>query len=651
MMQYLYRLKDHVQFCLGLNRGEGHELLDEDEELGAVVHGSNKETVWTRVKHHYQLMKTLLPYLWPKGRWDLRLRVIVALLCLVLSKVVNVLAPFAYKHAVDTMSKEQFSFPVMAILLYGMGSLSTNFLNNMRDVVFVKVQNIALREVSIELFSHLHSLSISFHLNRKTGSVLRGIDRGTKGIQFVVMFLVFNIIPIFFEVTMVCAILIFKYMAWISIITFVCVVIYVVFTIVVTEWRTKYRRDMNKFENDANDKAIDSLLNYETVKYFGAEKHEADRYRHAIDLYTEQAQKSTSSLAVLNVGQSAIISLGQLAALMLCASQISKGRMSVGDFVLINTFILQLYIPLNFLGTSYRMIKQSLVDMESMFDLLKEKPDIKDLPDAKDFIPQGGEVVFENVRFKYNADSENEVLKGVSFAVKPGKQLAIVGSSGGGKTTINKLLFRFYDPTEGRILVDGQDISKVKQDSLRKYIGIVPQDTVLFNDTIRYNIHYGNFEASESEVVRAAEIAAILPKIESFDQGWDTKVGERGTRLSGGEKQRVSIARAVLKNPPIVVFDEATSALDSITEKQIQEKLKEVFKGKTTTIVLAHRLSTIIDSNEIIVLKDGKIAERGTHEELLEMNGEYKKMWDKQNSKQAAKEDEIIEKQEEIEEL
>jgi len=623
---------------------------DNDVEMGS-DHQGGFHYAWMRVKHHYQLTKTVIPYLWPKNNWDLRIRVIVAALCLIFSKLVNVATPFAYKYAIDQMTKddelEKISFPLLAIMLYGFGSLSVQFLTNMRDVVFVKVQNIALREVSIELFTHLHSLSISFHLNRKTGGVLRGIDRGTKGIQFVIVFLVFNIIPILFEVVMVCGILVVRYLAWISVITFVCVVLYIVFTIVVTEWRTKYRRDMNKYENDANDKAVDSLLNYETVKYFGAERHEADRYRHALDLFTIQAQKSTSSLALLNVGQSAIICIGQLAVMLLCASQVSKGKMTVGDFVMINTFILQLYSPLNFLGTSYRMIKQSLVDMENMFDLFKEKPDVRDVPGAEDFVPQGGEVVFENVRFKYSSESENEVLKGVSFTIKPGKQLAIVGTSGGGKTTINKLLFRFYDPTEGRILVDGQDISQVTQQSIRQCIGIVPQDTVLFNDTIRYNIQYGDFTANDMKVVQAAEIAAILPKIESFEKGWDTVVGERGTRLSGGEKQRVAIARAVLKNPQIVVFDEATSALDSTTEKQIQDKLSEVFKGKTTTIVLAHRLSTIIDSDEIIVLKDGVIAERGTHEQLLEQNGEYKILWDKQSTKTLKSPDPDAEKQDE----
>jgi ABC-type transport system involved in Fe-S cluster assembly fused permease/ATPase subunit len=518
-------------------------------------------------------------------------------------------------------------------------------------VIFVKVQNTALRDVSLKLFTHLHGLSISYHLKRKTGGVLRGIDRGTRGISFLVMFLLFNIVPIILELLLVCGVLIVQYMPWISIITFVCVVIYIIYTIAVTEWRTKYRRDMNKYENDANDKAVDSLLNYETVKYFGAEKHEADRYKHALDLYTQQSQKSQSSLAVLNVGQSAIIALGQLGVNLLCAYQVSKGKMTVGDFVLINTFILQLYVPLNFLGTSYRMIKQSLVDMENMFDILNEQPDVKDLPDAIEFQPKGGEVVFENVKFKYNKDSANEVLKGVSFSIRPGKQLAIVGPSGSGKTTINKLLFRFYDPTDGRILVDGQDITKLHQNSLRKYIGIVPQDTVLFNDTIRYNIQYGDFSEPESQVVEAADTAAILKKIETFDNGWEEVVGERGTRLSGGEKQRVSIARAVLKNPPIVVFDEATSALDSTTEREIQDKLREVFKGKTTTIILAHRLSTIVESDEIIVLKDGVIVERGTHNELLKIpNGEYLTLWTKQSTVQSPSSNNNVDEIEIIEE-
>jgi ABC-type transport system involved in Fe-S cluster assembly fused permease/ATPase subunit len=597
---------------------------------------TDDDDAWQRFIQHFKLFTSLISYLWPKRRWDIRFRVIVSLMCLVLSRVVNVCTPFAYKHAVDTMAQERSVLPLWSILFYGLGVVLYNFLNNVRDVVFVEVQNNALRDVSIQLFTHLHNLSISFHLNRKTGGVLRAIDRGTKSIQVVIQFLIFSALPVLFEVLLVCTILIIRYTMWISIVTLIFVTIYTTFTLTMTEWRTKFRREMNRFENEANDRAVESLLNFETVKYFGTEQFETERYRDAINRYAQQAQKSTSSLAVLNVGQSAIISMGQLSVMFLCALQVSHGKMTVGDFVLVNTFILQLYAPLNDLGTSYRMIKKSLVDMENMFDLLRQKPAIRDLPGAKPFVPNGGEVVFENVQFKYNNDSNQMVLKGLSFKVDPGKQLAIVGPSGSGKSTINKLLFRFYDPTSGRILVDGQDISKVRQDSLRQCIGIVPQDTVLFNDTIRFNIQYGSMTASEQSVVKAAEVAAILPKIESFDHGWETIVGERGTRLSGGEKQRVAIARVVLKGSQIVVMDEATSALDSNTEKRIQEKLREVFKGKTTTIVFAHRLSTIVDSDEIIVLKDGLIVERGTHEQLLEMNGEYKKLWDKQSTKNIA---------------
>lgn len=448
-------------------------------------------------------------------------------------------------------------------------------------------------------------------------------------------FMLMNILPIIIELTLVLIILIIRFNIWISVIILLDVIIYVTFTISVTEWRTKFRRLMNESENQANEKAVDALLNYETVKYFCAEEHEKIRYEGSLDKYTESSQKSQTSLAFLNVGQAFIISIGQSSVMLLTASQVVSGNISVGDFVLVNTFILSLYQPLNFLGTSYRLIKQSLVDMEQMFDLLKQEIVVKDIDRPLEFKPTKGEIVFDNVVFSYN--HENPVLDGISFKVSPGKQLAIIGASGAGKSTISRLLFRFYDVSSGKITIDGQDISLVKQSELRKAIGIVPQNTNLFNDTIRYNINYGNMEAGDYQITEAASIAKILQFIESLPDGWETKVGERGFRLSGGESQRVSIARAVLKNPPVMVFDEATSALDTNTEKEIQENLRDAFKGKTTTIILAHRLSTIIDSDEIIVLSKGKIVERGDHQTLLSLNGEYKKLWDKQSQQSEKK--------------
>ncbi|KAL0478499.1 ATP-binding cassette, subfamily B [Acrasis kona] len=588
------------------------------------------QTMLEKIKKHYMILTKLLPYLWP-NTWDLRLRVVVSLACLILGKVVSVSVPFAYKAAVDTLSRTgDFEFPLLAIILYGCGGLAKEFLGNLRDTVFIKVQNVAQMNAAVDLFRHLHSLSIGFHINRKTGGVLRGIDRGTRGINFLTSFLLFNILPIFLELALVCIIMIISYTAWISIVTFTIVVIYMVFTVLITEWRTKFRQEMNTAENEANDKAVDSLLNYETVKFFSAEQHEIDRYRDSFAKYNAQAQKSQASLAILNVGQSLLISVGQLSVMLMAAQQVGKGNMTVGDFVLVNTFVLQLYVPLNFLGTSYRMIKQSLTDLENMFDLLNEVPSVKDVPKPLEFHPQSGEIEFQDVKFKYN--DEREVLKGISFKVPAGKQLAIVGPSGAGKTTINRLLFRFYDPTQGRILIDGIDISKVRQSDLRKYVGIVPQDTVLFNDTVRYNVQYGNFEAGDQEVNEAAQTAQILKKIEEFPMGWETKVGERGLRLSGGEKQRVAIARSVLKRPPVMIFDEATASLDTNTEREIQDNLRAAFKGRTTTVVLAHRLSTIVDSDEIIVVKDGLIVERGPHEDLLKLSGEYRLLWDKQSA-------------------
>jgi ATP-binding cassette subfamily B protein len=445
---------------------KGQMMLFDDKEKQA----KPEKPLLERIKGHGVLMMQLVPYLWPKGRWDLRARVVFSLLCLLFAKVISVATPFAYKNAVDTLSvTSAFTFPYVAIVLYSLGRFGSGFLGDLRDSVFIKVQNFALQKASIDTFAHLHGLSISYHLKRKTGSVLTGIDRGTRGIQFLTSFMLFNILPIILEVTMVSIVLVVNYSVWISLITIAVVLFYVVFTIGVTEWRTKFRRAMNEQESEAKDKAVDSLLNFETVKYFGAEQHEINRYNVALEKYSKASEKSQWSLAFLNVGQSAVIAIGQFAVMMLTAYGVGQHNMTVGDFVLINTFMLQLYTPLNFLGTSYRMIKQSLVDMEQMFDLLKESPDIRDPQDPEECNVEQGEVVFENVRFAYK--DKEEVLKGINFKVSPGKQLAIVGPSGAGKSTITKLLFRFYDVTGGRILIDGIDISKVRQAELRKLIG------------------------------------------------------------------------------------------------------------------------------------------------------------------------------------
>jgi ATP-binding cassette subfamily B protein len=512
--------------------------------------------------------------------------------------------------------------------------------------LFIKVQNAAQARAATETFAHLHSLSLSYHIHRRTGGVMRGIDRGTRALNFLTSFLVFNILPTLSELVLVCFILVTNYIAWTAVIVFVLVVAYVGFTVGTTEYRSKLRRELNMADNDTNDKAVDSLLNFETVKYFNAEQMEIDRYGKSLDNYNKQAQKLQRVAAVVGLGQSFIVAIGQLSILILAAKQVQAGKMTVGDFVLVNTYFLQLHGPLNTLGVSYRMIKQSFIDLESMFDILDTKPEIVDAPDAIEFTPPSGAITFENVHFKYNDD--REVLKGISFRVPSGKQLAVVGPSGGGKTTINRLLFRFYEPTDGRILIDGVDVKTMKQHDLRASIGMVPQDTVLFNDTIRYNIQYGDMQASDSEIHEAAETAQIAKKIEEFPQGWDTRVGERGLRLSGGEKQRVAIARSVLKGSKIMVFDEATASLDTHTEREIQDNLRHAFKGNTTTIVLAHRLSTIVDSDEIIVLKNGEIVERGTHDELLQLQGEYSILWKKQsNMAERKKEEHIID----IEEL
>eukprot|EP01080_Neovahlkampfia_damariscottae_P009771 gene9771-2098_t len=601
------------------------------------------------LKSHFFLIIKFLPYLWPKGKYDIQLRVVLSLAFLGISKAIGLATPFAYKSAVDTLGvRGDISFPWIAILLYGLGKMGDILFKNLVDTSFVAVTQNALKDANLETFEHLYHLSLNFHISKKTGSLLQIIERGTRAMSSLCQFMLMNILPIILELTLVCILFSVRYIFWITLVVVVDVFLYISFTLSVTEWRTKFRREMNKNENQANEKAVDALINYETVKYYTAEEHEKARYQKSLEGYNYSAQKSTVSLGVLNVGQAIIIALGTTGVMLLTAYEVTIGNTTVGDFVLVNTFMLQIYTPLNFLGTAYRLIKQALVDMEQMFDLLKQNPDVKDPENPLEFNPTKGEIVFDNVVFGYGDDESNPVLKGVSFKVPAGKQLAVVGSSGAGKSTLGKLLFRFYDVTSGSIRIDGVDISDVKQSDLRRHIGIVPQDTVLFNDTIRYNINYGNQNASDIEVQEAATVAKVSKFIEKLPEGWETKVGERGLRLSGGEKQRVAIARAVLKNPPIMLFDEATSALDTNTEKEIQDSLRDVFKGKTTTIILAHRLSTIIDSDEIIVMKNGQIAERGDHDSLLELNGEYALLWNKQMQKS---EERLKAKQENIEEI
>jgi ATP-binding cassette, subfamily B, heavy metal transporter len=588
---------------------------------------------------HLATLRQLLPYLWPMGRPDLRWRVIVALIALFASKVVTVWAPFAFRDAVDLLGSKgpaatAIAATVALILAYALARIMMVVLAQIRDGLFARVGQNAVRELSIITFRHLHALSLRFHLERRTGGLSRIISRGTQGIDTLLRYSLFNTFPTLIELVFVCAILAWNFGWLYAVVTFVTVVVYIVFTYSATEWRIGIRRTMNDADTDANTKAVDSLLNFETVKYFGNEEHETRRFGVAMDRYEQAAIRTWTSLAVLNSGQAVLFSIGLAIVMVMAAVDVSAGRLTVGDFVMVNALMIQLYLPLNFMGSVYRDIKQGLIDVEEMFKLLAVPTDITDKPGATPLTVHKGEIAFDNVRFHY--DRERPILRGVSFKVPAGKTVAIVGPSGAGKSTVSRLLYRFYDVTGGAIRIDGQDIADVTQGSLRAAIGMVPQDTVLFNDTIRYNIEYGRPGATREEIENAARMAQIHQFVLGLPKGYDTVVGERGLKLSGGEKQRVAIARTILKAPPILILDEATSALDTMTEQEIQSALRRVSQNRTT-LVIAHRLSTVVDADEIIVIEKGRIVERGTHRALLAMGGVYAAMWSRQREAEEAR--------------
>src|SRR5438445_373466 len=576
-------------------------------------------------------LKGLGPYLWPRDSIELRARVVLALALLIAGKLVNITVPLLYKEAVDALSgpaaANAIAVPVGVILAYGLARVMSQGFNELRNGVFAKVGQRAVRRIALSAFRHIHSLSLRFHLERRTGGLARAVERGIAGIEFLLSFMLFNVVPTLFEIVIVSAILWRLYNWTFAAVTLGTIVTYIAFTFIVTDWRVRFRREMNERNSEANTKSVDSLLNYETVKYFANEEHEADRYDRALRAYERAAVKSETTLALLNVGQGVIIASGLIGVMILAGQGVAAGQMTVGDFVLVNTYLLQLYMPLNFLGMVYRNIKQSLTDLEQLMGLLKIRPEIEDRPGAPALIVPRGAVAFHHVDFRY--DPRRRILGNVDFVVPSGGSVAIVGPSGAGKSTIARLLFRFYDVTDGAIEIDGQDIREVTQDSLRRAIGVVPQDTVLFNDTIYYNIGYGRPGAGRAEIEEAARLAHIHDFIAGLPDGYQTMVGERGLKLSGGEKQRVAIPRVILQSPRILVFDEATSALDTKTEREIQASLAEVAAGHTT-LLIAHRLSTVIDADEILVLEDGGIVERGSHPELLARDGVYAAMWARQ---------------------
>ena len=583
-------------------------------------------------RNDWKTIRSLLPYL-----WEFKGRVFLALGFLLLAKIANVSVPLVLKGIVDALSEPQqlLILPVALFAAYGLLRLGNSLFGELRDAVFVKVTQHSIRRVALKVFEHLHALSLRFHLDRQTGGMSRDIERGAAGIRFLLNFMLFNILPTLLEIGFVAGILFIKYDPWFGIVTLATLVVYVIFTLWVTEWRMIFRRTMNEMDSKANTRAIDSLLNYETVKYFGNEGYEARRYDEMLAAWEKAAVRNQTSLSLLNAGQGTIIAIGVTILMLLAGNGVVRGTMTLGDLVLVNAFLIQLYMPLHFLGFVYREIRHSLADMERMFGLLDRHTEVEDKPSAPDLVVRTGHIRFEHASFHY--DANRKILHDVDFEIPAGHKVAVVGSSGAGKSTLARLLFRFYDVSGGRILIDGQDIRDVTQLSLRKAIGIVPQDTVLFNDSIYYNILYGRPDASREEVIAAAKAAHIHHFVESLPEKYDAIVGERGLKLSGGEKQRVAIARTLLKNPPILVFDEATSALDSKTERAIQAELFEIATNHTT-LVIAHRLSTIMDADQIIVMDHGRIVERGSHRELLARDGTYAHLWNLQLQEQEEEE-------------
>ena len=583
-------------------------------------------------RNEWRVVGLLLPYI-----WEYRVRVAIALIFLVGAKLANVTVPLVLKDIVDSLDPQKAALAIPLSLLFAYGALrfSTTLFAELRDMVFVRVTQRAIRRIALTVFRHLHALSLRFHLERQTGGVSRDIERGTRGVSTMLSYMLFSIIPVILEFMLVAWVLLSRFDWRFPAVTFSAVVVYIGFTIWVTEWRSDIRRRANELDSKANTRAIDSLLNYETVKYFNNEEFEAGRYDDSLRRYESAAVKTEASLGLLNIGQSVIIAFAVTALMYLAAEGVVSGALTLGDLVLVNALLIQLYIPLNFLGMVYREIKQSLIDMNRMFRLLEENREIQDSPGAAEVRPGPASVRFDHVNFSY--DPKRQILFDVSFEIPAGSKVAVVGHSGSGKSTLARLLYRFYDVSDGRISVNGQDIRSLRQGSLRSAIGIVPQDTVLFNDTVLYNIQYGRTSAPPEEVIEAARAAHIHDFIESMPDRYESRVGERGLKLSGGEKQRVAIARAILKNPPILIFDEATSALDSETEKAIQDELDRIAQGHTT-LVIAHRLSTIMDADQILVMDAGRIEERGTHDELIAANGAYAQMWALQQQEQQQKE-------------
>ncbi|MCP5324318.1 MAG: ABC transporter ATP-binding protein/permease [Rhodobacteraceae bacterium] len=590
----------------------------------------------TERSSNIRTLRRVAPYLWPKGEGWVKRRVVLSLTALLIARLVSVSTPFFYKAAVDSLGGETrgeaWLLAIGAIGLtvaYGVARLSAVGFNELRDAIFVRVGQRALRKLALETFRHIHRLSMRYHITRKTGGLSRIIERGVKGVDFLLRFMLLSVGPLILELSLVTIIFAVVFDWRYAVVVMITIALYVTYTFKITEWRVKIRRQMNEQDTDANQKAIDSLLNFETVKYFGAEGREADRYDVAMAGYEKAAVKTGQSLSALNFGQSLIITTGLVIVMVMAAIGVQQGILTVGDFVMVNAYMIQITMPLNFLGTVYREIRQALVDMGEMFDLLGQPAEIVDKPGAPDLKVSGGEVMLDDVSFAY--DPARPILKGVSLRVGAGETVAIVGPSGSGKSTIGRLLFRFYDVTGGALRIDGQDLRDVTQDSVHRLIGVVPQDTVLFNDTVYYNIAYGRPEAPREELIAAAKAAKIHDFIMSLPEGYETKVGERGLKLSGGEKQRVGIARTILKNPPILLLDEATSALDTQTERDIQESLKEMGQGRTV-ITIAHRLSTIADADRIVVLEKGEIVEEGRHEALLAHGGRYAAMWARQSA-------------------